>query len=78
MVHKKKAPGKSAAKPAKQDSRRAADRRAPVKAAAKAKTSAKPVVAKADKTVVAKPVKKPEVVKPPIVAHAALEEAQSP
>jgi CarD family transcriptional regulator len=78
MVQKKKAPGKSAAKSAKQDSRRSADRRVPVKAAAKAKGSAKPVVAKADKSIVAKPVRKPEVVKPPIVAHAALKKLSHP
>jgi len=72
MVQKKKAPGKSAAKPAKLDHRRAADRRAPVvKAAAKAKAPAgKPVAAKPGKAVAAKSFSKPEAAKAPIARAA--------
>jgi CarD family transcriptional regulator len=69
MVQKKKVPGKSAAKSAKQDSRR----RVPVKTAAKAKTLAKPAAAKADK-----PGKKPEVVKTPVTAHTTLKKLSHP
>jgi len=60
MVQKKKAPGRAAAKPAKQVSRRAPDRRAPAKAVAKAKVPAgKPVVSKPVKSAAAAtPVKK--------------------
>ena len=72
MVQKKKASGKSAAKPAKQDSRRAADRRAPVKAAAKGKGAAgRLAVAKPGKPMAVKVVKKPEAAKAPVAAHAA-------
>lgn len=78
MVQKKKAPGKSAAaKSARQDSRRTAERRTPVKALAKAKVPAgKVAVAKVNKSLVAKPAKKPEPAKTPISQTVAKKLAQ--